>query len=800
MKATPVATYRIQLNRDFTFDDTASIADYLHKMNISHLYLSPVFSSVPGSNHGYDGTDFSSISSERGGRKGFQHLAGKISQYDRPMKIVLDIVPNHMATDQSNPYWTDILKNGPTSLYWNLYDLRTHDNKIELPILASSLEDSIKDISLNENGTHLKYFDYLFPLNEASIAQAQGDIPKLLSLQHYNLVGWTDVFHSISYRRFFDVTSLIGVRVEDSDIYDLTHKPLFEFIQQHQCIDGVRVDHIDGLADPGQYLERLAQSVSSVWIEKILNADEGIPALWPTEGTTGYEFIEWINNLLVDPDNFRKINDYWLQKTQSSWQNFDDCVWESKAQVLDLLFKPELERLSSLLSDNNIEKARLFWTGLILGLPVYRVYQNQETDRINKAVQNATARLGSIFTDTAEFFIPFLKSPQNEKQEQASREWQQLSGPVMAKGLEDTAHYRYTPLLALNEVGCKPELTGTTKEDFFQKIQERYLRFPKALNASSTHDTKRSEDARCRLYALADAPVEWIEFFEKACSSNEKFIKDHQPSFRSQYFIYQSILSVWPLDSKIDKNFIEKIKAYIQKSFREAKLETNWLKPDMDYEANISVFIDNIFTNENFIELVSEFSNVISPIGAVNALSALTLKILMHGVPDIYQGMESWEFSLVDPDNRRPVDYALRQKLISEAEAFDNRQDLLNHLSANWKNGAIKIWMTKELLRIRQSYLTEKSVITALRTTGIYKDNLIAYQIDNAGSGLIVLVPRYSGRMALQDLKVDWKDTSFSADPDKDYYDILQQQSVKHEDLHLLNSLFSLPVSILSYK
>ncbi|PZP56634.1 MAG: hypothetical protein DI586_02940 [Micavibrio aeruginosavorus] len=522
MNKIPTATYRLQFNKEFTFADACEIIDYLNKLNISHLYLSPIFSSSPGSNHGYDVTDFTSISEERGGETGFKKLADTVSAYNYPIKLILDIVPNHMAATTDNPYWLDVLRNGHNSEYWPLFDLRVDENqKIKLPVLSS--DTKLSEFKLTDDG--IEFGDRIYPLNAISAKKLQQnpstDIPSLLDMQYYCLVPWQDISSSMSYRRFFDVTGLIGVRVESDDIYQKSHKALFELIEKYPCIEGVRVDHIDGLADPKIYLDRLSKSVSTVWIEKILSRPEEISKPWKTTGTTGYEFIDRINQLFVHPDNLRKIQDHWIEKTQSKWKDFETCVFESKQQVLDELFAPELNRIIELSTDNEDlkYKASLFWNALTISLDIYRFYNEQDLDNsewLDSALKIARESFGKDFRDAEKIFLPQLLSPKSDAHKKALQEWQQLSGPVMAKGLEDTAHYRFTPLTALNEVGCIPLIEEPTKEEHFKWIQKRADIFPFALNSTSTHDTKRSEDTRQRLYALADNPDLWIDFTARA--------------------------------------------------------------------------------------------------------------------------------------------------------------------------------------------------------------------------------------------------------------------------------------------
>ena len=799
MKPLPIATYRLQLNNNFTFTDALGITDYLHDLNISHIYFSPILSSVKGSNHGYDVTDFAAVSPERGSLKGLEEFIKKICAYDNPLKILLDIVPNHMAADLQNPYWRDILKNGPKSEYWNLFDLRIPEGgKIRLPLLATG-ENDIKVIN-HEGRKCLQYLDIIFPLNDESLSF--DDLENILSHQHYEIVRWTDIKDTVTYRRFFDVAGLIGVRVEEEEIYNLTHNYIFDLLKKFPCIDGLRIDHIDGLAYPKAYLDKLAQTESSVWIEKIISRDEALSPDWKCYGTTGYEFIDRLNQLFVHPENFEKIQSYWLQKTSAKWKNFEDCVFNSKQKALKDLFSPELKRLVAA-SGGDEDKARLFWIGLTCGLPVYRIYSEQDFNDnqwIKAASATAAHQLGSDYLKAEAEFIHSLSNPV------IAKEWQQLSGPVMAKGLEDTAHYRFTPLIALNEVGCAPVIAAQKKSDYFLWIQNRAKYWPAALNATSTHDTKRSEDTRQRLYALADRPEEWISFFETAISLNARF-KKNAPSVATEYFIYQSLLGTWPLDNVIDEDYKTRIKNYLQKANREARQETNWADPSIEYEDAINVFIDSILNYAEFITLADDFAKTLSVNGAINSLSVLALKILAPGVPDIYQGCESWNFSLVDPDNRRAVDYSLHQELLFLADNMDmnkNRRELLKYLSENWRDGTIKVWLTRTLLQIRRKHLTYLGTsfkVQELKTSGTYADNLIAYSISMDGkAGLVILCPRYPGMMKKLEgsLKLDWAKTTVQL-PGDTFYNLIENFPVTIKSNLVADLFFDIPIAVFSF-
>ena len=786
MFSAPAATYRIQLNKDFTFQDLIPVVDHIHALGVSHLYLSPVLESVEGSNHGYDAVSHG-VSAERGGIDGLRALDEKARAMNPPMRIILDIVPNHMASSLKNPYWLDVLEKGRDSEFWTLFDMRTPEGgKTAVPVLGGTLDEAIakREVRISADGTGkpvLAYADKAFPLHSRTIEALNSRIagatdpkaaleaiePKhvaeILDEQNYTLAHWKSVNDRIDYRRFFDVTDLIGVRVEEEENYRRTHDALVELRDQFPSIAGVRVDHVDGLADPGGYLRRLSEDFPTIWIEKILCGDEELPSDWPVEGTTGYEFIHRLNQLLVDKQGFEMIEAFWKRDIQPEWPSFDDAVAEGKALALRNLFGAELKRIVSLTAENDTDRrdAALFWTGLTLGLPVYRTYitggapGSVDRKRIIDASARAAALLGESYSNAAAKFLTRVLDPQSDADRQAVREWQQLSGPAKAKGDEDTAQYRYTPLTALNEVGCEVKIDHPGAAAFFDWAAQRADRWPHAMNATSTHDTKRSEDVRHRLYALAEQPDQWIAFFKAASTLNARFKTDDMPGADVEYFLYQALVGTLPLDGTTGDSYRDRIHAYMTKALKEAKRDTSWLEPNEPFEKAVHGFIDAIFGHEPFLDLLRAYTFDIARRGAVFSLSAVTLKILNHGVPDLYQGSEGWDLSLVDPDNRRPVDYAGHRTLLAGADRIkdsDGMPAMLAHLGQEWRSGAIKGWLVRQLLIIRRDHVLpmgENLRVTPVNIEGPHKDALIAYQLQGLTSDerLVVVLPARPGML-----------------------------------------------------
>ncbi len=810
------ATYRLQLSKDFTLHDLLPFVDYLHDLGISHLYLSPLLTSSSGSNHGYDGTDMETVSEERGGEEALKALDRYICTLDPPMHLLLDIVPNHMAACVENKYWLDVLSKGRQSEFWRFFDMRLDEEaKISLPVLDASARELVDQkklsIGFHDDKPALLYGDSFFPLKPESVEHVQknyfeqgipenqipaNDILAILDEQHYALDNWREAT-SFSYRRFFDVCGLIGLKVEDRNVYDLTHKKLFELLNELPSIDGVRVDHIDGLLDPKTYLERLSKTVDHIWIEKILVGNEKIVEDWPVEGTSGYEFINHLNRFLIKPSGYAAIKDYWVKQVQPQWHNFDQCVTEAKEFILQKLFDCELERLVTLFTTDQSEhdEAKKFWAALTVALPVYRTYYQdgamtaQDSQWLQQACKKARQH-SADFTALETKFLPTLLQPKTPQQKQALREWQQLSGPVMAKGLEDTAHYRYTPLTACNEVGCEPDSEAETKDSFIGFLNDRNEKYPVSLNATSTHDTKRSEDARHRLYALADMPGQWLAYYRTVLdlplAGAEKVAAD------TVYFLCEAVICAWPLNHVIDEAFKLRLWHYMEKAMFEAKVKTSHNKPDPAYEAKIKAYTEAVLNDPVFVDLTKKFVEPVMLSGAVNSLTAITLKILAPGVPDIYQANESWDFSLVDPDNRRPVDFAGHRQTLKNitAAAQQGQTALLPDLLSQWRDGGVKLWLTQRLLEIRRAHLLpcDNLVLTAVKVSGELADHLIAFTID--GAALSVVVPRYPYELlretATPDLSnVAWGDTKihWPSQPNRSYINLIDGQHFSAIDI-----------------
>jgi (1->4)-alpha-D-glucan 1-alpha-D-glucosylmutase len=562
------ATYRLQLTAEFGFAAARERVPYLRDLGISHLYLSPSFEARAGSTHGYDVVNPNAISAERGGEEEFRKLVD--AAHDAGMGIVLDIVPNHMATDDANPFWREQRE---------------------------------------------KFFD---------IDERTG-----------------------RHRRFFDIDHLAGVRQEDPEVFAATHELALRLVREG-AVDGLRIDHPDGLADPAGYFERLREA-KYVWVEKILDPGERLRD-WPVCGTTGYEFLNDVAALYVDPAGEAPLTDLW-EEVSGDHRRFGEHAFEAKLEQARTAFAPEVDRLR--------REAPRPLTGLeraLASLPVYRTYVEpwsgrvEEDDRHAVAVAGLPQSLARVLTLEDGGWDAFVTR------------FQQTTPPVMAKGVEDTAFYRYLRLLALNDVGGDPSRFSLRVERFHAANRERAERFPLNLLTSQTHDTKRSGDVRARLGALASMPERWTSLVRRWLATSRVLTTGGAPDRVEQYLIFQTIAAAWPIEP-------DRLIAYLEKALREAKRTTSWIEPNEQHEAAVARFIRALYEHRDFRRDFDGFAAELAEAGDRAALGQLLLKLTSPGVPDIYQGDELLSLSLVDPDNRRPVDWAARREALTEVLA-----------------------------------------------------------------------------------------------------------------------------------
>jgi (1->4)-alpha-D-glucan 1-alpha-D-glucosylmutase len=760
------STYRVQLHAGFDLDRARALVDYWLALGVGAAYASPVFAAVAGSMHGYDVTDPHQVNPELGGRAAFDRFAAAVR--DAGLGLLLDIVPNHQAATTANPTWRAMLATGEGSAAANTFDVDWSGRDgvppgvLMWPILGDDVDAEVAAgnlrLELDGDGAwQLRYFDEVLPV--AGDVDDPNDVAGVLARQHYRLAQWRAGARARNYRRFFDVSTLAGVRVEDERVFDDTHALVLELVRSG-AVTGLRVDHVDGLADPGGYLARLAAATGGVYtvIEKILADDETLPDGWRTDGTTGYEVCNEVMGVFIDPAGRALLEERYLADTGGP--RFDAVEHAAKRQVLDELFQPEWERVVGLLDetadaadvDTDRDALAAALSETTLAMRVYRTYLGDEpasgTDRkrIEEACDDAVLRRLLLGDD--------LPAAAREPRVRFVRAWQQLTGPVMAKGHEDTACYRFPVLLAQSEVGGNPgDAVADAIEHLHRRVAERFARGERGLDASSTHDTKRSEDVRARLVVLSERPAEfeaalaqWRADLAAAGSGGDEVAAGE---YR---VVAHTLLGAWPLDSRELPAVRDRIGEYLTKALREAKQQTSWLDPDEAHEAAVIAVAQRSIDDDGrlFLGTFGGLLDVVSFHGACNALSQLVVKLALPGVCDVYQGTELWDFSLVDPDNRRPVDYEHRRTLLQGLdENGDGSERLCTSLRLGWRSGAIKLYMTARGLRARRDdpELFVDGDYLPLAVVGANAAHVLAFARRFGDRWAIAIVPRLTTQL-----------------------------------------------------
>ncbi len=678
----PGSTYRLQLTPEFGFAEAAETADYLAELGVTCAYLSPVLDAVPGSQHGYDVTDHARIRPELGGEEGFRALAKRLR--DRGLGIVLDIVPNHMAVpaDMSlNRQLWSVLRDGHDSPYASWFDIdwAAQGDRMLLPVLRGPVESCLRDLRVEPGGgpggePALSYFDHVLPLRPGT---SRLPLPRLLEAQHYRLAWWRDAATELNWRRFFDIATLIGIRVEEPDVFDATHAVILGLVAEG-LVDGLRVDHPDGLADPRGYLRRLHAATGGAWIvaEKILTPGETLPADWACAGTTGYDALRVVDGLFLDPAGGDALSAQYARFCRDAGDDspaprFADVAAAAKREIAEGSLSAEVGRLArlyaSLVPDAPAGDVRSALTEVLAAFPVYRAYvhpgefpSEAATSAVLEAAEDARRRLPwrlrGLAADLGAAALG-LRGPASGAAGRAGEfalRFQQTTGPVLAKGVEDTAGYRWSRLVSLNEVGCDPDWFGVAPGQFHAVARRLVADWPATMTTLSTHDTKRQEDVRARLAVLAEMPLEWGEqvrrWHERAVSpplSGPAAAVDPD----TEYLLWQTLVGTWPISG-------DRLAAYLTKAIREAKRRTSWTSPDQEYEAAVLGLAARALGDPELAGSVASFVAGIAGDAAANSLGAKLVQLTMPGVPDVYQGCEVAGLSLVDPDNRRETGIA----------------------------------------------------------------------------------------------------------------------------------------------
>ncbi|HET8798045.1 MAG TPA: malto-oligosyltrehalose synthase [Thermoanaerobaculia bacterium] len=832
MLRVPLATYRLQFHAGFTLQDARDIVDYLHALGISDLYSSPLLKPRSGSTHGYDIVDANLLNPALGTDGDLDALRDDLAR--RGMGLLLDIVPNHMAASHENSWWMSVLENGPQSRFLHFFDIDWRNDQVLLPILGRPYGEALEaheiQLGFDQEGLFLSYFDKRLPVaprsyrivlaecvdtvradgagielrdlvdNETAAANsrflkdtlwrlreqspefryaldvaiarfnADADLlDRLVQAQWYRLAYWRVASETINYRRFFDVTDLVGIRVENPEVFEMRNQRILEWIARGH-VTGVRIDHIDGLHEPINYLTKLQLRLGDpqsavreqfyVVVEKILEHGEPLPESFRCSGTTGYDFLDTANALFVDPHGLGRLTAIHRRITglTAAWE---DIVYERKKQVIDQLFFGEMRALGAHLAqlaeaDRN---ARDLAPSELLAalveitacLPVYRTYirgaEVSETDRrfIGEAIGEARRRAAQIDRRPFDFVeaVLLLHPPRSIAGERDRwlefvMRWQQFTGRVMAKGVEDTAFYNHNRLVSLNEVGGHP---GRGSD--FDPVAELHVRntaiartWPHTMNATSTHDTKRAEDVRARIHVLSEIPDEWERELKKWMRINASLRRGGVPHPNEELLVYQTLIGMWPLDDTEMAGVPQRLGAYLEKAAREAKTHSSWLAPNAEYEKALQDFAASILEHAPFLERFRRFQKRVAFHGFLNSLAQVVLKATSPGVPDFYQGTELWDLSLVDPDNRRPVDYARRASMLARLAPPAK-------LLRDWKSGAIKLFVTARLLaaRARHAETFRDGAYRAVETT---TPNAVAYL---RGDDILVAIPRLTTQL-----------------------------------------------------
>ncbi|HXJ01831.1 MAG TPA: malto-oligosyltrehalose synthase [Micropepsaceae bacterium] len=799
------ATYRLQFHKDFSFAEAAKLAPYLATLGISHLYASPILAARAGSTHGYDVVDHARVNPELGGENGFRMLANAF--HAEGLGIVLDIVPNHMAVGGAdNPYWLDLLEKGRDSVFANLFDIDWEPaqphlrDKVLVPYLAKRLADAVEagDISLiwDENlgkfafvyGEHrfpLRREDYPAVLGGAELP-AQADLRPfnepavlgaLLAEQNFRLAYWRNAGDRINWRRFFDITGLAALRVEDDGVFELTHAAIFR-LYSDGLIDGVRVDHVDGLADPRAYCRRLRARLEAlspqrerkepayIVVEKILAPGECLPGDWNVDGTTGYDFMNQVSALQHDGSNADRFGKLWadISGRPADFETEERMArHETVAEAFANALRAAAAAFRALVPDTELDQIA-FEQGLSLLLEYLRAYRTYATGdspdpppgkffeaAYDAACHDADTDLRATL-DSIAAIMRGEQAAQGTAACDAVRRFNQLAAPVAAKAVEDTAFYRYGRLLSRNDVGFAPACFAQSSDAFFAKVEMRRDTFPQSLLATATHDHKRGEDVRARLAALSEIPDQWESEVRVWFALNTP-LRGEAVAPGDEYHLYQTLVGCWPLDLRPDsadamENFVQRIVTWREKSLREAKLQTSWETPNRAFEKANSNFVRAILDpsrSRAFLDRLADFVERLAPAGILNSLVQCILRCSCPGIPDLYQGTELWDFSLVDPDNRRPVDFTTRQ-------AYLNRRVGPSALLAQWRDGHVKLALIDRLLALRGSApeCFHGGDFRPLDVRGTRADHVVAFSYGANGKFILVGVPRLCAKACME--------------------------------------------------
>ena len=842
------ATYRLQLNKDFRFEHAKEITDYLAALGITHAYASPYLAAEPGSMHGYNLVDPTRLNPEIGTERDFLEWTEALARHG--MGHIVDVVPNHMAASQHNPWWQDLLESGPSSLRADYFDVEWNPpkealrDKVLLPVLGAQYGEVLEkgELRLERVGGSfcVRYWERCLPVNpqsvvpvlerasaslsigtddpkkqeldsittglrnlppiterdlgkrqeraretevlkrrlatlcedasiasaiDAAVARTNGtpgeansfdDLDRLLGDQGYRLAFWRVATEEINYRRFFDINDLAAIRMESDAVFQDSNALLLKLVHDRK-LHGLRLDHTDGLYDPPAFFAKLRAATEGrdvlVVAEKILSQGEELPTSWPIDGTTGYEFLSQVSALFVDRKAERAFTRLHHEVTGDP-RSFADHVMEAKRAILRSSLAAELHMLAQRLEriamrdrrsrDFTFQMLRRALSETIAAFPVYRTYirpdgshETHDEQLVFRAIRTAKRRNPEISPSVFDFLRDVLMlakdTPDRDERVELVMRFQQLTGPVTAKGVEDTAFYTYVRFVALNEVGGSPERFGSTLEELHASNAARRAKWPRSMIATSTHDTKRGEDVRARLAVLSEMPSRWETWVREALTISERHsssVEDEPaPSAPDKYLFLQTVVGALPF-SGVDERFTARLVEYAIKAAREAKQRTSWLSPNEAYEDALRGYVEGMMSDAAFGASAQDFVDSIATHGASNGLVQTLLKIASPGITDTYQGSETWDYRLVDPDNRTPVDYAALREALVSLEGSKPR-DLL----ASYRDGRVKLYLLREGLR-------QRSALPELFMEG-------AYEPIDGGDEIVAFARRHEAKAAI---------------------------------------------------
>ena len=825
----PVSTYRVQLSPDYTFNALDEIIDYLNDFGISTIYSAPFFQARKGSTHGYDIINPFQINKQIGKLDTFRRISKKLQQ--KNMSWLQDIVPNHMAFDGDNIWIQDIFEMGPHSVHYNFFDIDWNESgKVMAPFLGSPLDDVIKNrelqIKVLKRGFLITYFDHEYLAAARSYASILGreiggkwqekfrnfsgenenwqelkeyflreyfkepefknkvdkkveeinaseeKLKGILEEQFFLPAHWKETEKKINYRRFFTINDLICLRMEDKKVFESYHRFILQLCEEN-LIQGLRIDHIDGLFDPKGYLEWLREKLGPdfyITIEKILEWDEKLPVHWPVEGTSGYGFLATVNQLLTNLKSDEKFTEVY-QTLNPRHKDYHELVYEQKLFILEERMGGEYSNLWKMALEYDLleeeENIRKALAAFLAAFPVYRIYPEEYPLRkrqrkiINAAFEAAKDHQPGLHDELESIRNIFLGEAQKEREHMLKflQRCQQFTGPLAAKGVEDTTFYIFNELISHNEVGDSPENFGLSVAGFHKRMQIRMEDFPLSINATATHDTKRGEDSRMRLNVLSEIGQEWFDHVKKWKDIAKKLRQDDAvPDTNEEYFIFQMLIGAWPYTGEPGEEFFERSTAYLQKVLREAKEHSSWAAPNEEYENKVYTFLRNLLNSMDFRESFEAFIEKVAAYGAVKSLSQTLLKITAPGIPDVYQGTELWDLSYVDPDNRRAVDYDLRKKYLSEIAAVspENLGKELKNLKKDYTSGKIKMFCLHRALHARRdkAEVFEEGEYLPLEVEGEMGSGIIAFARIYKNNAAIVVAPAMVVDIFHEDLDV----------------------------------------------